>query len=125
DGRVIRGAEMTKLCTILADMEDAVIALERRGISLRAHALRRDADGKLPIYHVFVGTQDRWFVSRAELDQYLAEQEQAAGKELAVEESPEVAEKDVTQNGNGKPGSLIHMTELHEVKTINAGLSDL
>jgi len=122
DGRVIRGAEMTKLCTVLADMEEAIIALERRGISLRAHALRRDAEGRLPIYHVFVGMQDRWFVSRAELDQFLAEQEQATGKSLAVDETP--AEQAPAAE-NGKPGTHLHMTELHEVKTINSGLSTL
>jgi DNA gyrase subunit B len=123
DGRVIRGAEMTRLCTTLADMEDAIIALERRGISLRAHAQRKDNDGRLPIYHVFLGTQDRWFVNRTELDQFLGEQEQAAGKELAVEETP--AETGASPGGNGKPGSHLHMTELHEVKTINSGLADL
>jgi DNA gyrase subunit B len=125
DGRVISGAEMTRLCTILADMEEAVIALERRGISLRAHALRRDAEGKLPIFHVFVGTQDRWFVTRTELDQYLAEQEKASGKELAVDEGAAAAEGATPAAEAGKPASHLHMTELHEVKTINAGLSDM
>ena len=123
DGKTITGAEMTRLCTVLADMEEAIIALERRGISLRAHAQRRDADGRLPIYHVFVGTQDRWFVNRTELDAYLAEQEKATGKELAVDETP--AADGATENGNGKAGSHLHMTELHEVKTINSGLSNL
>ena len=125
EGRVISGADMRKLCTTLADMDEAIIALERRGIGLRAHALRKDAEGRLPIYHVFVDTQDRWFVNRAELDAFLAQQEQAAGKELAVEETPAAVDEAATQNGNGKTASLLHMTELHEVKTINSGLSDL
>ncbi len=118
DGKFIQGAEMTKLCNSLADMEEAVIALERRGVSLRAHALRKDAEGRLPVFHVFVGTQDRWFVNRHDLDTYLAEQAQAAGKELAIEEAP-------APESNGKVASQLHMTELHEVRTINAGLADL
>ncbi len=123
DGKVITGAEMTRLCNILADMEDAVIALERRGISLREHALRKDAAGKLPEYHVFLGSQDRWFTNRAEYLQFVEEQEKAAGKTLTVDETP--TEGKTAENGDGKPASHIHTTELHEVKTINSGLADL
>ena len=36
DGRVIQGAEMARLCRTLSALEDSVLALERRGISLRA-----------------------------------------------------------------------------------------
>ncbi len=47
DGRQIQGEEMTRLCFTLASMEEALIALERRGISLRTHAERADlGDGK-------------------------------------------------------------------------------
>ncbi|WP_425616359.1 DNA gyrase subunit B [Anatilimnocola sp. NA78] len=119
DGKVISGADMTKLCTTLADMDEAIIALERRGISLRAHALRKDAEGRLPYYHVFLGVHDKWFVSAQELDQFKSEQEQAAGKELAVDESA------TAENGNGKTGPQLHITELHEVRTINSGLAEL
>ena len=42
DGRVIGGKEMERLCRTLAALEDSLVALERRGISLRAHALRQD-----------------------------------------------------------------------------------
>jgi DNA gyrase subunit B len=126
EGKIISGEDMRKLCTTLADMEEAIIALERRGISLRAHALRKDADGRLPIYHVFVGREDHWFVNRAELDTFLAKQEQAVGKELSVEEtSEEGAGSTPPQNGNGKAGSHLHMTELHEVRVINSGIADL
>src|SRR5690606_31458238 len=41
-GRRIEGEEMRRLCTTLAGIEDAIIALERRGISLKAHALRQN-----------------------------------------------------------------------------------
>ena len=119
DGKIISGADMTKLCTTLADMDEAIIALERRGISLRAHAQRKDAEGRLPYYHVFLGVHDKWFVSAQELDQFKSEQEQAAGKELAVDESA------AADSGNGKPGSQLHITELHEVRTINSGLAEL
>ena len=55
DGRELAGEEMQKLCRTLAGLEDALVALERRGISLRDHADRRDSDTKmLPMYHAFL-----------------------------------------------------------------------
>ena len=116
DGRVIAGAEMTKLCTVLADMEEAIIALERRGISLRAHALRQDADGKLPYYHVFLDGKEQWFVSSTQVDEFKQAHEKTAGHEVKVDESS-AAE---TPAANG-----MHIVELHEVRTINSGLGDL
>jgi len=89
DDRQIGGADMTKLARTLAAMEDSLIALERRGISLRAHALRQDpATGKLPIYHVFLGSQERWFTTREQLDKFVAQQEEQSGGELAVADEP-------------------------------------
>src|SRR3990170_2113785 len=42
DGRTIKGKEMERLCRNLAALEESLLALERRGISLRSHAVRRD-----------------------------------------------------------------------------------
>src|SRR5207248_9476174 len=38
----VSGERMTRLCRTLAALEESLVALERRGISLRAHAARRD-----------------------------------------------------------------------------------
>jgi DNA gyrase subunit B len=85
DGRKIHGAEMAKLCRALAALEDALLALERRGISLKEHAKRQDpATGKLPIYHVFLGGKEHWFTRRDDLDAFVASEEQASGEELTV-----------------------------------------
>ena len=52
----IQGEEMRSLCYTLADMEEALLALERRGISLRAHAPAHDPEtGKLPVIHLLLG----------------------------------------------------------------------
>ena len=49
DGRTIEGEEMERLCRTLAALEESLVALERRGISLRAHAVRQDpVTGRLP-----------------------------------------------------------------------------
>ena len=122
-GHLIAGEEMEKLSTTLASMEDALIALERRGISLRNHAERLDENGKLPVYHVFFGRQERWFSSRADLDKFLQEQEAEAGHELAVGDNVEPTNGDA--NGNGQQGPELHIIELHEVRTVNAAMKEL
>ena len=136
--RELRGDDLEELCRALASMEDALIALERRGIQLKTHAERMDKEsGKLPIYHVLFGTKELWFSSRKELDAFLEAEEAAAGHELPVNGIGDGAETDGAAEG-GTPeagaeqekedvrsGPHLHMTELHEVRTINAGLSKL
>ena len=94
DGREIQGAEMAKLCRTLAAIEESLVALERRGISLKDHARRQDPEsGKLPIYHVFLGNEEHWFRRREELDAFVAQQEQAAGDELTVADAAPAARR--------------------------------
>ncbi len=126
DGREIAGEIMQKLCRTLAGLEDALIALERRGISLRDHADRRDeATGKLPLYHVFFGAEEHWFCSRDDLEAFVEGKERETGGELAAGKADEnkpggggAAEPDVD-------GDQLIMIELHEVRSINAGLKEL
>ena len=126
DGREIAGDEMKKLCRTLAGLEDALLALERRGISLRDHAARRDeASGKLPLYHVFFGTEEHWFANREDLESFVDGKEQETGGELATGKADEnkpggggAAESDTT-------GEQLIVIELHEVRSINAGLKEL
>ena len=145
DGRTFGGEEMQKLTTTLATMEEALLALERRGISLKLHATKRDADGRLPIYHVFLGRKEYWFVNRANLDEFLAAEEAKSGGQLAVSDvsAEEVAAATIVPPTDLKPAaaegapaspsngasvgkaSQLHITELHEVRTINAGLAEL
>jgi DNA gyrase subunit B len=124
-GKKIGGEKMARLASILATMEEAILALERRGISLKAHAQRpRDEQGRLPVHHVFIAGQEHWFHSAAERDAFLEREEAAGGKELAVAETPQVP----AEEGNGQPNgkhTQVHMTELHEVRTINSGLASL
>jgi len=123
DGRMIQGDEMERLCRTLAAMEESVLALERRGISLRGHAARRDpGTGRLPIYHVFLGQQERWIATREQLDAFVAAQEQETGDELDLADET---------NGNGEGGesgttrAKLYIVELHEVRSINNQLAEL
>ncbi len=141
DGREIQGEDMKNLCYTLASMEEAVVTLERRGISLRAHAERADVQTeKLPVFHVFLGMDEYWFRGRAALESFVAEQEAATGRSLSVDDgngidenepdgdSPDGASDGTTADGdeagNGE-ASQLHVTELYEVRTINSGLKEL
>src|SRR5262249_27239521 len=105
DGRTIEGEQMARLCRTLSAIEDSLVALERRGISLRTHAVRQDPlTGKLPVYHVFVGGNDRWFVRRDEMEAFVESQEEAAGGELTVADQPAVNAAGAGANGPGANG---------------------
>src|SRR5262249_58458658 len=123
------------LTRILAALEEAISGLERRGISLKAHAERQDAaTKKLPEVHAVLRGREHWFADVAAFNEF-REQEEAAGRSISVsdteatgkhkpapaatsgeEESPEAT------NGSAAPSEL-HFTELHEVRSINRGLT--
>ncbi len=122
DGRTIEGEQMVELARTLSAMEDSLVALERRGISLRVHAVRQDpATLRLPIYHVFLGSHEHWFTTREQLDAFRAQQEEQVGGELAVSDS----EAEHSTEGNGHATKTLHIVELHEVRTINNALQEL
>ena len=121
DGRVIKGPQMERLCRTLAALEESLLALERRGISLRGHAARQDpVSGRLPIYNVFLGHQEFWFPTRKELDAFLDRQEQAAGEELKLADDLHEGE-----NGDSHKAVRLRIVELHEVRSINNQLASL
>jgi DNA gyrase subunit B len=126
DGRHISGDDITKLSYILAAMEEALVALERRGISLRQHAERADLEtGKLPVIHVLLGRHEHWFRGRVTLERFLKEQEARRGSELPVDDSSVPMPADSEGNPPLRAEHQLHITELHEVRTVNAGLKEL
>jgi DNA gyrase subunit B len=120
----IEGETMAKLVRALATLEEAIIALERRGISLKLHASRQDTNGRLPIYHVFIDGREEWFSTREALDNFVADQEKAAGGKLNVDVGLPATAATPSTNGDERRERL-RIVELHEVRTINTTLSDL
>ena len=121
EGIKIEGEDMRKLCGELSSLDDAVMALERRGINLKTHANRIDLEsGRLPIYHVRLGQQESWFSDRKKLDQYITSQESEMGVELSVDSDSddETAESEENQK-------RVQVNEFHEVRTINAALKGI
>jgi DNA gyrase subunit B len=128
DGREISGDEMQKLCRTLSGLEDALVALEKRGVSLRDHARRRDPQsGRLPMYHVYYGVEEHWFTSRDQLEAFVKGKEKAAGGELAVGrlEEAEAAGDPTPGTAPGTGDDQLVVVDLHEVRSINAGLKEL
>jgi DNA gyrase subunit B len=123
--RRIEGQEMTKLCRTLATIELSITALERRGISLKQHAARMDAAGKLPVFHVYLGSKEYWFVNREELSKFTEEQEKATGAELQLAASQAVPDAAADPNADGLTAKRLHIVELHEVRSLNKELADL
>ena len=121
--REISGEKMQSLCRSLAAMEDALVALEKRGISLRTHALRMDPEGRLPVFHVLLGRKDEWFTTRVAMDEFVKKEEAASGNQLSVDSDAHAPKPD-TQATNGQ-GFHLHIIELHEVRTINSGLKEI
>jgi DNA gyrase subunit B len=104
-----------------------LVALEKRGVSLRDHAGRRDRQtGKLPMYHVYFGVEEHWFTSRDELESFVKGKEKSSGGELAVgradEPTPAAASPGIVP---GTGDDQLVVVDLHEVRSINAGLKEL
>ena len=130
DGRTISGDEINRLCRSLAALEESLYALERRGISLRAHAARQDpVSGRLPVFHVFLGRDEHWFTSRADLEAFLSQKENAAGGELKLSEQPAATDENGENGENGQAeeevATELSIVEFHEVRSINNQLSEL
>lgn len=141
EGVSVEGDAMSKLVRTIAAMEEAIVALERRGVSLKIHAERLDpVSGKLPVFHAFFGNNEYWFTSRKDLDAFVQEQEEATGGELMIdsgtvlameEETASESETDANGEANGEAApeassvKRLRVVEMHEVRTINTMLKDL
>ncbi len=124
DGRRVEGDDMKSLCTALASMEDAILALERRGVSLRAHALRLEpVSGKLPTQLLTHGNEEHWFQTQDEVETFLNQNGWVLDNEEQEVGEPETEPAEDDLDSAGKP--IAHLAELHEVRTINSGLKDL
>jgi DNA gyrase subunit B len=128
----IEGEQMARLVRVLAALEEAIIALERRGISLKMHASRQDEKGRLPIYHVYLDGRDEWFATRESLDNFVAQQDKEKGGKVNVDvglpttpQSPAPSPSTNGDSASAAGASRLRIIELHEVRTINTMLADL
>jgi DNA gyrase subunit B len=141
-GKRVEGEAMRALCQTLASMEEALVALERRGISLRAHAARMEENPpRMPMFRLTVADDIHWFTSREALSEFLTVNKLTVDSHGEDRNSVDgTAAENGETNGSGSDaanGSVdgastngaakdhVHLDELHEVKTINSGLKQL
>lgn len=125
DGTVFEADNMRKLVDLISGLEEPFQTMERRGIDLRRVASEiASEDGLIPRYRVFLGREQHWFVTKDELDAFLAKEEEKRGAELLVADdvadvnaSSDIAEESASDN--------LQVQDLHEVRTINDGLREL
>jgi DNA gyrase subunit B len=126
DGRTISASKMTRLSEVLASMEEPLLALERRGVSLKTHATRLDAaSGKLPEFHVVHGRQDYWIVDQKALDRFLSEKKLVADTGTVASAPSAAAEGAAGDAASPEQANRVHVTRLHEIQLINRGLEAL
>lgn len=133
DGRLIEGEALGSLCKTLSQIEDSIQALERRGISLREHAARQDKEtARLPYYHVFWKKEEHWFLTRRELDEFTSKIESETGESVEKLTSHDSlgsalsgGDQPLAAEGEDLGDRGLHITELHEVRSLNRQLADL
>jgi len=129
DGTVFSDEHLLNVVDLMRSIDEAFETLERRGIDLRHVATNHlSENGLMPRYRVFVGSEQHWFGSKAELDEFLAAEESKRGEEFVVADEDigeELAANGNGTNGNGEAAPKLQVVDLHEVRTINETLEKL
>ena len=128
DGTLFEGDHFRKLIDLVAELEEPLETLERRGIDLRYVTSHfADRGGRLPRYRVFLGQEQHWFANREALESFLAAEQSRRGEEFEVadDESNGETANNSEQPEDQSPESVLQVIDLHEVRTINNVLNRL
>jgi len=112
------GERLGQLVNVLAELEESLLVLERRGFHLAAF-LSHAGERGLPVYRVMLRDGEHWFHTSAEVDRFRQEEQARLGKELVV------ADETPGQTNGHAETPLFNVQELHEVRGINRGLDEL
>ncbi len=129
--RDVTGDDLAKLLPLLAEIETAVVNLERRGHTLDSYLHRANKEGVLPSYHVAFAGKEHWFFSQAEIDAFRAEQSKKLGKELVLAHDVVSTPEDPTAAESGSTPAAPHAAERytqddwHEVRVLNRAIAKL
>jgi len=118
--KTFEGEELARLVRILTELEESLIILERRGLSLASFLARVTPQGALPRCRLVLDNQERWFADTKEAQAFRQAEQTKLGHELVVaDESPTGA----VENGQGNGvGQAYFVQELHEIRNINTEL---
>lgn len=107
------------LLQISTRLEDSLQTLEKRGLAL-VDLLNRSLQGALPVFRVRLSGAENWFFNLEEVDAFRKEEEKKAGKEFVAGDEDQAAAAP-----SAIPHELIIVQELHEIREINAALTEL
>ncbi len=119
------GERLARLLQVLAELEESLLILERRGLNL-SQFLARAGGGPLPTHRVLLAGTEHWFPSAAAVETFRQQEQARLGKDLVV--GDELHGPHGNGNGNGQaeaPAPTFFVQELHEVRGINRGLERL
>lgn len=132
--REVTGEALAKLLPVLAEVETAVVNLERRGHTLESfleRAREAEKDGKkqleFPVYHVRFGGKEHWFYTQAEVAAFRAEKSQDIGKEVALADTvaPTAAAEPAAEAKPDDTAERYMLDEWHEVRALNRAVAKL
>jgi DNA gyrase subunit B len=114
---VVEGERLAQVVRALGEVQDPLVILERRGLSVAA-LLAQAKDGSLPLYRVQLGGKEHWLYTSEEVDEFRTREQARLGRDLVVSDDGSAAET------NGESANFA-VQELHEVRSLNRGLAKL
>jgi DNA gyrase subunit B len=113
----LEGDALKRVIELLNSLEDHVKVVQRRGIDFADFLARRDRNGRLPLYRIIVGGEEKFFHSSADRDEFLRENHfVVADDEPAIAgATPGAIGATPAENSEPRP-KLNKNQELHEVK---------
>jgi DNA gyrase subunit B len=120
--RVLEGDRLGRLVELLGAVEDALLILERRSLTL-GQLIAKATPAGLPVYRVVLAGKQHWFATSADVDTFRQAEQAKCGHEFIV--ADELHQAAPTTNGNGHAIETFFMQELHEVRGINRAMEKL
>jgi DNA gyrase subunit B len=122
----LEGDHLAQVVTLLGELENPLLILERRGLSLASFFTHTGPTG-LPIFRVLLGNKEHWFQTIQEVDAFRLQEQERLGHELVIADAPGHVP---TKNGDAKTSGNGHVVtffvqELHEVRAVNRLLERL
>lgn len=120
DGRRVEGEALGALIDALSFVENSLLTLERRGLTLQSFFEKRHPTTKsLPISQVRSASEEHWFYTSDELDHFLEEERRR--RHLNTPDVGSSADVPLTETKAEEttPAPALQVLELHEVRTLN------
>ncbi|MBM4055831.1 MAG: DNA topoisomerase (ATP-hydrolyzing) subunit B [Planctomycetes bacterium] len=111
---ILDSQKLENLLPLLAQMEEYIKLLSKKGISLKKFlSLRNKETGNLPLYRVTHKDETLYICTEDDLEMYIKDKQQKEGKELEILE-----EEDLVEIKRRKEDGAIGVIEYHESKEI-------